>query len=239
MRDPLGIFRVWEGGMASHGGILGLLIFTWIYSHRKKVSWTGLGDGLCVVAPIGLFFGRLANFINGELYGRVASGVSWAMKFPLALRENKIEAENFGAAANAVSEVVPNLIEYPEGGLKDDGEIFNGILHATRTSPQARAALEPYLEPRHPSQLYEAALEGLLLFAILWTVRIKFPKAPEGLLTGLFFGLYAIFRIFAEQFREPDAALVGMITKGQFLSFFMIAFSAAFLFKAFRHRRQA
>lgn len=234
MHDPLSILRVWEGGMASHGGILGLVIFTWVYSRRKKVSWTGLGDGLCVVAPVGLFFGRVANFINGELYGRVAPGVSWAMKFPMALRENKIEAENFGAAANSVSEVVPGLLEYPEGGLKTDDEIFSGILQATRSSSEARKALEPYLEPRHPSQLYEAALEGLLLFAILWIVRIRFPKAPHGMLTGLFFGLYAIFRIFAEQFREPDAALVGTITKGQFLSFFMIAFSAAFLIKAYR-----
>lgn len=234
LQDPLGVLRVWEGGMASHGGILGLVLFTWVYSRRKKVSWTGLGDGLCVVAPVGLFFGRIANFINGELYGRVAHGVSWAMKFPMALRENKIEAQNFGAAANAVSEFIPDLIMQPDGAMKSDGEIFNGILQATRRSPEARAAIEPYLEPRHPSQLYEAALEGILLFAILWIVRIRFPKAPEGLLTGLFFGLYAVFRIFAEQFREPDAALVWGITKGQFLSFFMIAFSLAFLVKAFR-----
>ncbi len=238
MQDPLAILRVWEGGMASHGGILGLVIFTWVYSRRKKVSWTGLGDGLCVVAPVGLFFGRIANFINGELYGRVAPGVSWAMKFPMALSENRIEAENFGEAANALSKVVPGLLEYPDGRFKDNDAIFSGILQSTRSSPEARAALEPYLEPRHPSQLYEAALEGLLLFAILWIVRIRFPKAPNGLLTGLFFGLYAVFRIFAEQFREPDAALVGTITKGQFLSFFMIAFSAVFLIKAFREGRQ-
>jgi phosphatidylglycerol---prolipoprotein diacylglyceryl transferase len=239
MRDPLGVFRVWEGGMASHGGILGLVIFTWVYARRKKVSWTGLGDGLCVVAPVGLFFGRIANFINGELYGRVAPGVTWAMKFPMALRENRLEAENFGAAATTLSDVVPGLLEYPDGRLKENDDIFNGILQACRSSPEARAALEPYLEPRHPSQLYEAALEGVLLFAILWIVRIKFPKAPDGLLTGLFFGLYAVFRIFAEQFREPDAALVGAITKGQFLSFFMIAFSLAFLIKAYRQTRQA
>jgi phosphatidylglycerol:prolipoprotein diacylglycerol transferase len=239
LRDPLGILRVWEGGMASHGGILGLVIFTWVYARRKKVSWTGLGDGLCVVAPVGLFFGRIANFINGELYGRVATGVSWAIKFPMALRENRIEAENFGAAANAVSKVVPGLMMSPDGRIKENDEIFMGILEASRSSPEARAALEPYLEPRHPSQLYEAALEGALLFGILWMVRIKFPKAPHGLLTGLFFGIYAMFRIFAEQFREPDAALVGSVTKGQFLSLFMIAFSAAFLINAYRKGRQA
>ncbi len=239
LADPLGIFRVWEGGMASHGGILGLFIFTWVYSRRKKVSWTGLGDGLCVVAPVGLFFGRIANFINGELYGRVAPGISWAMKFPLALRDNKIEEENFGAAVRAVSDVVPGLLEDSNGNLRSDAEIFNGILEATRSSPEARKAIEPFLEPRHPSQLYEAALEGLLLFAILWTIRVRFPKAPEGLLTGLFFGLYAVFRIFAEQFREPDAALIGAITKGQFLSAFMLLFSAAFLVKAYRSGKPA
>lgn len=239
LADPLGVLRVWEGGMASHGGILGLFIFTWVYSRRKKVSWTGLGDGLCVVAPVGLFFGRIANFINGELYGRVAPGLSWAMKFPLALRENKIEAENFGAAANAVAQVVPGVLIGADGSLKSDTDIFNGILQATRSSQEARNAIEPFLEPRHPSQLYEAGLEGLLLFAILWTIRVKCPKAPEGLLTGLFFGLYAIFRIFAEQFREPDAALVGAITKGQFLSFFMLLFAAAFLLKAWRTGKAA
>ena len=86
LSDPLMIFRVWEGGMASHGGILGLVIFTWFYAKKEKVTWTGLGDGLCVVAPLGLFFGRVANFINGELYGRIVEGVvPWAVRFPLSL----------------------------------------------------------------------------------------------------------------------------------------------------------
>jgi len=82
--DPLLPFKVWEGGMASHGGILGLMVFTFVYMKKKKVSWTGLGDGLCVVAPLGLMFGRLANFINGELYGR-ATDVAWAIQFPNTL----------------------------------------------------------------------------------------------------------------------------------------------------------
>ena len=105
--DPLMVFRVWEGGMASHGGILGIVIFTWIYARRHKVSWTGLGDGLCVVAPIGLFFGRIANFINGELYGRIAEGVPWAVKFPLSLAECPNEVQN--AAWQACTEVDPGL----------------------------------------------------------------------------------------------------------------------------------
>lgn len=234
--DPLGIFKVWQGGMASHGGILGLILFTWFYSRRKKVSWTGLGDGLCVVAPVGLFFGRIANFINGELYGRVAQGVSWAMKFPLALNDAKApESARFADAYQAASEVAPGLVNVP------DRDVFESLLAANRQLPEVRQAIEPYLEPRHPSQLYEAALEGLLLFAILWTVRVKFPKAPHGLLTGLFFGFYALFRIFAEQFREPDASWIveGVVTKGQFLSFFMFLFAAAFLIKAWRGRKES
>jgi phosphatidylglycerol:prolipoprotein diacylglycerol transferase len=79
--DPLGIFRVWDGGMASHGGILGLIIFSGIYARRHRISWSGIGDNLVAVAPIGLFFGRIANFINGELYGRITT-VPWAMQFP-------------------------------------------------------------------------------------------------------------------------------------------------------------
>ena len=80
--DPIGIFRTWDGGMASHGGILGVLIVTFIYARLRHVSWTGLGDNLVTAAPLGLMFGRLANFINGELYGRPAT-VPWAMQFPL------------------------------------------------------------------------------------------------------------------------------------------------------------
>ena len=109
LADPLVVFRVWEGGMASHGGILGLIIFTWYYARKEKGSWTGLGDGLCVVAPVGLFFGRMANFINGELYGHVATGVSWAVKFPMALIQVEPESSRFDQAAAAAAAVDPDL----------------------------------------------------------------------------------------------------------------------------------
>ncbi len=242
-QDPLLVFRVWEGGMASHGGILGLVIFTWCYARKDKVSWTGLGDGLCVVAPLGLFFGRMANFVNGELYGRVAHGVGWAVKFPLALVDgNAPEYDRFNDAATAAAQAEPTLgtvyqaletaaiQDYPYARSAN----FEALLDANRHSPKVTNAIEPYLEPRHPSQLYEGLLEGLLLFIILYIVRVKFPKAPDGLLTGLFFALYAIFRIFGEHFREPDAAMVGAFTKGQFFSFFMFAFAAAFFVHAWR-----
>lgn len=246
--DPLLVFRVWEGGMSSHGGILGLVIFTFFYARKHKVSWTGLGDGLCVVAPIGLLCGRIANFINGELYGRVASGVAWAVKFPGALMDPKApESGRLDAALSAALEVDPAFAEVV-GKIADDPRIidknmeyYHALLDANRHSDAVADAIAPFIEPRHPSQLYEALLEGALLFAILWFVRVKFPKAPHGLLTGLFFGLYATFRIFAEQFREPDSAwaIEGVLTQGQFLSLFMYLFSAAFLIFAFRKRRQA
>ena len=222
-KDPLMVLRVWEGGMASHGGILGLVIFTWFYARKHRVTWTGLGDGLCVVAPVGLFFGRAANFINGELYGRVAEGVAWAVKFPLSLSEEPAEVQN--AAWQACTQVKPELAS---------AESLDALIAAAREDPKLSETLGGFLPPRHPSQVYEGMLEGALLFAILWLVRTRFPKAPDGLLTGLFFGLYALFRIVGEQFREPDAALVGMLTKGQFFSLFMFLFAAAFLFHAWR-----
>ncbi len=225
--DPFMVLRVWEGGMASHGGILGLVIFTWFYARKHQVTWTGLGDGLCVVAPLGLFFGRVANFINGELYGRIAEGVPWAVKFPLALQREPIEVQS--AAWQECTRVEPGLAET---------ESLAELVAAVRENPEVAKTLGHFLEPRHPSQIYEALLEGALLFAILWLVRTRFTKAPDGLLTGLFFGLYALFRIIGEQFREPDAAMVGPLTKGQFFSFFMFLFAAAFLLHAWRGWRK-
>jgi phosphatidylglycerol:prolipoprotein diacylglycerol transferase len=112
------------------------------------------------------------------------------------------------------------------------GAIFEQMLAVQRVEPAVTRAIEPFLLPRHPSQLYEGLLEGAALFAILWWVRVKFPNAPHGVLTGLFFVFYAGFRIFAEQFREPDAEMVGALTSGQFLSLFMIVAGLAFLASA-------
>ena len=229
VHDPLLVFRVWEGGMASHGGILGLAVFTWFYAKKHQVSWAGLADGLSVVGPVGLFFGRIANFINGELYGRVAGGgVPWAVKFPLSLAQESDETQ--AIAWQACTRMEPALA---------DAKSLDPLIAAARENPQISKILGQYLQPRHPSQIYEALLEGALLFAILWIVRWRFPKAPAGLITGLFFALYAVFRIFGEQFREPDAAMVGFLTKGQFFSFFMFLFAALFLTHAWRGRNRA
>ncbi len=211
---PLSIFRVWEGGMSSHGGMLGLIAYTFYYSWRHKISWTNLGDNLVVVAPIGLFCGRCANFINGELYGRPTT-VSWAMLFPKEILDpaNAAEADRALLAAQTVA---PSLTT-PE-------EIVSGL----QTHPLLREKLHFILTPRHPSQIYEALLEGVVLFAILWLVRTR-TRQPNGVLTGLFFVCYAIFRIVVEYFREPDASLIAGFTRGQFFSFFLIAIGLAFI----------
>ncbi len=225
-KDPLLVLRVWEGGMASHGGILGLAIFTWAYAKRQNVSWAKLADGLSVVGPLGLFFGRAANFINGELYGRITTGVPWAMKFPLSLAQESEETQ--AMAWQACMRVDPTLA---------DANSLDTLIAAARENPELSKTLGEFLPARHPSQIYEGLLEGLLLFVILWLVRVRFPKAPAGLITGLFFALYAVARIFSEHFREPDAAMVGFLTKGQFFSFFMFLFAAAFFAHAWRVRK--
>ena len=257
MEDPLMIFRVWEGGMASHGGILGLMIFTFVYARNKKVSWTGLGDGLCVVAPLGIMFGRLANFVNGELYGRVDKSFAWAMKFPNALWDpNAIEntKKNLAQSSAARADVDGDYAEYyqkldsaiqaqPAEGTPEFAnmmELYSERPEALNTAIRENAAVKEavtyYLEPRYPSQLFQAALEGFSLFLILFIVRLKFPKLAYGVLTGLFFIFYAIFRISMEKFREPEIANINFLgsewTMGQFLSLFMVLIGLVFIVKA-------
>ena len=212
LRAPISILRVWEGGMSSHGGMIGLLLFTLYYAHRHKISWLNLGDNLVVTAPIGLFFGRCANFINGELYGR-ATRVPWAMQFPKELLDHPIEADRAIASCTRID---PSLTT-PEA-----------IVATVQRKPQIATALRSILTPRHPSQLYEAFFEGVVLFAILWLVRTR-TRQPNGMLTGIFFVCYAIFRIVIEYFREPDATLIGPFTRGQFFSFFLIAIGIGFM----------
>jgi phosphatidylglycerol:prolipoprotein diacylglycerol transferase len=220
LRDPLSILRVWEGGMSSHGGIIGVVVFTLIYSRRHKLPWTNPGDNLCVVAPIGLFLGRCANFINGELYGR-ATNVRWAMQFPKEL----LDAGNGTEADRALA--IGRHFDPSIGSV-------DSVVAAVRTDPRIADGLRAILTPRHPSQLYEAALEGIVLFAVLWFVRTRF-RTPNGFITGLFLIVYSVLRIIVENFREPDAPLVGMFTRGQFFSFFTIAIGIGFIVWSRRH----
>ena len=174
LNNLIEILYIWKGGMAFHGGFLGFGLATWFYARTHKLPFMQLADYLAIAAPIGLFFGRLANFINAELYGR-ASDVPWAVVFPI---------------------------------------------------PYAEQSLYPMI-PRHPSQLYEALLEGLLLFALLYVSHqnLNLRKYP-GLITGLFMAGYGSMRFFVEFFRQYDVLLPligGWMTHGQLYSLPLIA----------------
>ena len=216
--DPLIFFRVWEGGMASHGGILGLVLYTAWYARRHCLSFRNLGDNLVVVAPVGLFFGRCANFINGELYGRMTNAV-WAVQFP---KEILFYSPDHLDRLLAKTTVIDPSFATPEG-------VISGVAR----SLSLREVLAVEIAPRYPSQLVEAVLEGGLLFLLLWTLRTR-VRLPDGALTGIFFIAYAVVRILGECFREPDAPLTGALTRGQFLSLFMIVIGAILLFWAWK-----
>lgn len=217
--NPLVIFKFWDGGMSSHGGMLGIVIFTFVYSRMKHVPWLNIGDNLVVAAPIGLFFGRCANFINGELYGRVAN-VPWAVQFPKELYDAPPETVQLALAeARAID---PQWTEVAN------------VVDNVRHSPALREHLAATLSPRHPSQIYEAFLEGAVLFLLLWILRTRF-RLPNGVLTGVFFIAYAVLRILGEMFREPDAPLTMALTRGQFLSLFLVLLGSAFIWHAARN----
>lgn len=218
---PWEALKLWKGGMASHGGIAGIALATLWYARRHKISWTGIGDTIVCAAPIGVMLGRLANFINGELFGRVTN-VPWAVKFPTELLH-----EDFIRQGGQPVSLPPGLTHSPD------------IIAFFERNGGGRAELEAILHPRHPSQLYEAAGEGLFLFALLYFLRVRFPKLPHGTLTGLFFILYALVRIGLECVREPDSgssSIMGL-TKGQFFSTFMIGIGIVFLCFALLNRR--
>ncbi len=176
-RQPLAILRVWEGGMSFHGGLLGVLLIMFWYGRSTGRGFFAVADFLAPVVPVGLFFGRIANFINGELWGAPTS-VPWAMVFP----------------------------DPRAGGL-----------------------------PRHPSQLYEAALEGLCLFLILWWFSAR-PR-PRMAVSGLFLAGYGLFRFLLEFLRQPDAQIgylaFGWFTMGQLLSLPMLLAGLALLLLAY------
>ncbi|WOH67388.1 prolipoprotein diacylglyceryl transferase [Bradyrhizobium sp. BWA-3-5] len=182
IQNPIAIFKLWEGGMSFHGGFLGCVAAVMLFALKNNISILSLGDITTAVAPMGIFFGRLANFIKGELWGREAdASVPWRMIFP-----------------------------------DDPLQLF-----------------------RHPSQLYEAALEGVLLFAILAVmVRMGAFKRP-GLILGSFIAIYALARITSEFFREPDPQLGflwGGLTMGMLLSVPMIFAGAILIVMAWRRK---
>jgi phosphatidylglycerol:prolipoprotein diacylglycerol transferase len=219
LTDPLFVFRIWDGGMSSHGGMIGLTLVTFLYARQQRISWLSLADNVAIVAPAGLFFGRCANFINGELYGR-ASTVPWAMQFP----KEALDLPEVGARTLAEAQAIQPAFD-----------TLGKVIEQARTDPSLQSVLHQTLTPRHPSQLYEALLEGLFLFGCLWFLRIR-TRQPRGMLAGLFLLLYALVRIIVENFREPDAPLTGPFTRGQTLSGMLIAGGVCFVAYALRRK---
>lgn len=217
LADPLSIVRIMDGGMSSHGGILGVALFLLWYARKHKISWTGLGDTLVAGAPLGIFTVRIANFINGELFGRVTQ-VPWAVKFPTEVTHQDF-LDRYEAKFGDPFPVDQSLRHSPEI-LEVYGKVFG--------TPQE---FEAVLNPRHPSQLYEALGEGLFIFLLLYWMRVRYPKLPHGILTGMFFILYAVARISLEFVREPDSGAGRMmgLTMGQFYSVFMIIAGVGFI----------
>jgi len=223
IRAPWTLFLLNQGGMASHGGIAGVALFCLWYARKHRISWTGIGDTLVCGAPLGIFTGRIANFINGELFGRVTTS-PLAVKFPTELLH-----EDFVAQGGAP-------VALPEGAVHSPD-----IIAFFASRPGGLAELEAMLHPRHPSQLYEALGEGLLLSVVLIAVRLRFPTLGHGVLTGLFFLLYAVARIALECVRQPDSGaepILGL-TRGQFFSLFMIVTGTAFLLYGMTRGRRA
>jgi phosphatidylglycerol:prolipoprotein diacylglycerol transferase len=191
LRNPTMIVRVWEGGMSFHGGLLGVLLAGWWWSRANRLHFFDTVDFVAPLVPPGLFFGRMGNFIGGELWGRTTD-VSWAVVFPHAPG-------------------VPNL---PVDELRKLAE--SGALEGLA---------------RHPSQLYQAGLEGIAMFVLLWWFSSK-PR-PRYAVSGLFAILYGVFRIAAEFVRQPDVDIGflagGWLTMGMLLSLPMILFGLGLL----------
>ena len=239
--DPTWVFRVWEGGMASHGGIIGVLLVAIWYARKNKLSVSAVTDGLAIVCTIGLFCGRVANFINGELYGRACAAThALACKFPqeifTATAEKQIQARV--AIDHALGAPIEQfLIRNSDGQIVES--YGDAILRLCRTNPAVSEALAPFLTPRYPSQLFEAVGEGLIIFIVLMAVRLGWKNAPAGIFCSLFCFLYATARITCECFKEPDANVWYGITQGQVLSFGVVALGIIFLIPTIKNIKKS
>jgi phosphatidylglycerol---prolipoprotein diacylglyceryl transferase len=215
--EPWNLLLIFQGGMASHGGMIGVALFLLYYARKHKLSWTALGDALVPGACLGLFFGRMANFINGELFGR-ATSVPWAVKFP-----TEVHHDDFLERYYQQHQIPFPHLEYPQHSHE--------ILAKAAGDTNGLEAFTSVLTPRHPSQLYEGVGEGLILFCLLYFIRVRFPQLRSGVITGIFFLLYALIRIALEEYREPDSGseLIFGLTKGQLYSTGFIVGGIAFI----------
>lgn len=197
-----------KGGMASHGGMIGVIAAAWWFARRHGASFLHVADLAAFAAPLGLFFGRVANFVNGELYGRPVDA-----SFPLAVRFPQELHSWSGSRLQGAFDAVAT-----KTGAAHSVDDILARIQAGDTA--VATALGPLLTPRHPSQLYEAVLEGLLVFTVLAWLWHK-PRRP-GVIAAAFAMVYAVVRIIGEQFRLPDAPLFELgaleLTRGQLLS---------------------
>ncbi|MBL4702260.1 MAG: prolipoprotein diacylglyceryl transferase [Phycisphaeraceae bacterium] len=225
------VLAINKGGMASHGGIIGLILACCYYSYKRKHNFSHLLDLCAMTAPIGVFFGRLANFVNGELYGRPCHpDYFFAVKFPQ-------EMETWDTALlTEVASQFPAPPQVMAQGLYYYVHWFVGQVQAHNA--QALTIATNWVTPRHPSQIYQALLEGLALWLILVLIGYK-PRKPL-VIAGWFCTLYAIFRVIAEFFREPDLG-IGLqlgLSRGQWLSFVLFAFGVGMVIFAVRRKAQ-
>jgi phosphatidylglycerol---prolipoprotein diacylglyceryl transferase len=226
--NPLRILRIWEGGLSFHGGLAGVMLVVYWFVRKHGLTWRNLTDSLALAIPFPIFFVRCANFINGELYGRVTGEhVPWAMRFP-------------------TDPVALRLLEADRLPMRER-ELVIGRAYETG----AWDSIMQQVPLRHPSQLYEAFTEGLLLGLILWGIflwaRSRGFRLPQGLLSGVFLLGYGLFRSFVELYRQPDAqfrspddplgTVLGPLTMGQTLSLFVILSGVLLLFLAWRDAR--
>ena len=201
LTHPAELVKIWQGGLSFHGGLIGVAVGSWLFARREHVPWLRLGDAMALAIPFGIFLVRCANFINGELFGRIAPAwLPWAMRFPT------------DPAGRTLS---PELAR--AGGL-DWHQAYVQLKASGRWSQIAA-----HIPLRHPSQLYEALLEGVVTGVILWVIYLRRgkPARVTGGLAGAFLLLYAAARFLVEFAREPDPQLgtvLGPFTMGQILS---------------------
>jgi phosphatidylglycerol:prolipoprotein diacylglycerol transferase len=215
---PLELARIWEGGLSFHGGLAGVVVASGLFARRRGLPWRRLADALALAVPAGIALVRCANFVNAELYGRVAPAwLPWAVRFP----------------TDPVARILsPELAR--AGSLRwHDG-------YAALRASGRWAEIAPQLPLRHPAQLYEALLEGLLLGALLWLLYARRGRvtARPGALAATFLAGYAAARFLVEFTRQPDPQLglvVGPLSMGQVLSTAVAAGAAALLFRPRTH----
>jgi len=232
-----GLLRINDGGMASHGGMVGVIVACALVARREKLPFFHLTDLVALAAPAGLFMGRMANFINGELLGRIVAAPGepaprWAVRYPQELLSPAHAPTLTGA-----QELELGRLAYEAA---PDAETLNqqlvALIEAARAGGEVAERLEPLLSARHPSQLYQAAAEGIVLGAVLWAVFLKTKRV--GVVSALFLIVYGALRIITEHWRLPDDHLATPrplgLSRGQWYSAAMILAGALILWRVRR-----